>query len=43
MLTVKFRQLGDEFTFGVGMTFILSIGTTPLGITSSFMHVGFGV
>jgi hypothetical protein len=43
LLTVKFRQPSHEFTIGVGMTFILSIGTNPLGITSSFVHVGFGV
>jgi hypothetical protein len=36
MLTVKFHQPSHEF-------YILSIGTNPLGITSSFMHVGFGV
>jgi hypothetical protein len=42
-LTVKFHQPSHEFTFGVGMTCILSIGTNPLGITSSFVHVGFGV
>jgi hypothetical protein len=44
MLTVKFRQPSHEFTFGVGMSFcIISIGTNPLDITSSFVHVGFGV
>jgi hypothetical protein len=36
MLMVKFHQPSHEF-------YTLSIGTNPLGITSSFMHVGFGV
>jgi hypothetical protein len=36
MLTVKFHQPSHEF-------YILSIGSNPLGITSSFVHVGFGV
>jgi hypothetical protein len=41
---VKFRQPSHEFTFGVGNEFyILSIGTNALGITSSFVHVSFGV
>jgi hypothetical protein len=43
MLTVKFRQPSHEFTFGVGISYTLSIGTNPLGIISSFVHVGFGV
>jgi hypothetical protein len=44
MLTVKFCQPSHEFTFGVDMNFCtLSIGHNPLDITSSFMHVGFGV
>jgi hypothetical protein len=44
MLTVKFRQPNHEFTFRCWHEFyILSIGTNPLGITSLFMHVGFGV
>jgi hypothetical protein len=43
LLTGKFRQPSHEFTFGVGMTCILSIGTNPRGITSSLVHVGFGV
>jgi hypothetical protein len=43
MLMVKFRQPSHKFTFGVGMSFISSIGTNPLGIISSFVHVGFGV
>jgi hypothetical protein len=42
VLTVKFRQPSHEFTFGVDMSFIL-YPTNPLGITSSFVHVGFGV
>jgi hypothetical protein len=42
LLTVKIRQPSHEFTFGVGMTFV-SIGTNPRGITSSLVHVGFGV
>jgi hypothetical protein len=41
MLTVKIRQPSHEFTFGVGIS--LSIGTNPRGITSSLVHVGFGV
>jgi hypothetical protein len=36
VLTVKFRQPSHEFC-------ILSIGTNPRGITSSLVHVGFGV
>jgi hypothetical protein len=41
---MNFRQPSHEFTFGVGNEFyILSIGTNPLGITSLFVHVGFGV
>jgi hypothetical protein len=36
MLTVKIRQPSHEF-------YTLSIGTNPLGITSSFVHVVFGV
>jgi hypothetical protein len=37
MLTLNFRQpCWHEF-------YILSISTNPLGITSSFVHVGFGV
>jgi hypothetical protein len=36
MLTVKFCQPIHEF-------YTLSIGTNPLGITSSFVHVSFGV
>jgi hypothetical protein len=44
MLTVNFHQPSHEFIFGVWHEFyILSIGTNPLGITSSFVHVGFGV
>jgi hypothetical protein len=45
VFTVKFRQPSHEFTFGVGMIrcMILSIGTNPRGITSSLVHVGFGV
>jgi hypothetical protein len=46
MLTVKIRQPSHEFTFGVGISFIppnQSIGTNPRGITSSRVHVGFGV
>jgi hypothetical protein len=39
MLTVKFRQPSHEWHNFC----ILSIGTNPLGITSSFVHVGFGV
>jgi hypothetical protein len=35
MLTVKIRQPSHEFT--------LSIGTNPRGITSSLVHVSFGV
>jgi hypothetical protein len=42
MLTVNFRQPSHEFTFGVGI-YILSIGTNPLDITSSLVHVSFGV
>jgi hypothetical protein len=36
MLTVKFLRCWHDFC-------ILSIGTNPLGITSSFVHVSFGV
>jgi hypothetical protein len=36
MLTVKFCQPSHEF-------YTLSIGTNPLDITSSSVHVGFGV
>jgi hypothetical protein len=44
LLTVKFHQPSHEFTFGVGMSFIYyPLVLTPLGITSSFVHVGFGV
>jgi hypothetical protein len=44
MLTVKFRQPSHEFTFGVGMTFIsYPLVLTLLGITSSLVHVDFGV
>jgi hypothetical protein len=43
VLTVKFRQPNHEFTFGVGMNFISYPLVLPLGITSSFVHVGFGV
>jgi hypothetical protein len=44
MLTVKFCQPSHEFTFGVGMSFIsYPLVLTPLGITSSFVNVGFGV
>jgi hypothetical protein len=44
VLTVKIRQPSHEFTFGVGIKFYtLSIGTNPRGITSSRVHVGFGV
>jgi hypothetical protein len=44
MLTVKFSQPSHEFTFGVGISFIpYPLCTNPLGITSSFVHVGFGV
>jgi hypothetical protein len=44
MLIVNFRQPSHEFTFGVGMNFIsCPLVTNPLGITSSFVHVGFGV
>jgi hypothetical protein len=42
MLLVKIRQPSHEFTFGVGISFI----PYPLvltGITSSLVHVGFGV
>jgi hypothetical protein len=43
LLTVKFRQPSDEFTFGVGMSFIsYPLVLTPF-ITSSFVHVSFGV
>jgi hypothetical protein len=42
VLTVKFRQRSHEFTFGVDF-YILSIGTNPRGITSSHVHVNFGV
>jgi hypothetical protein len=41
---VNFRQPSHEFTFGVGMNFIsYPLVLTPLDITSSFVHVGFGV
>jgi hypothetical protein len=43
MLTVKFHQPSHEFTFGVGMSFISYPLVLTLDITSSFMHVGFGV
>jgi hypothetical protein len=44
ILTVKFRQPSHEFTFDVGMTFVsYPLVLTPHGITSSFVHVGFGV
>jgi hypothetical protein len=43
MLTVKFCQPSHEFTFGVGMSLYFIHGTNPLGITSSFVQVGFGV
>jgi hypothetical protein len=44
MLTVKFHQPSHEFYLQCWHDFcILSIGTNPLGITSSFMLVGFGV
>jgi hypothetical protein len=44
MLTVKFRQPSHEFTFGVGITFVsYPLVLTPLVITSSLVHVGFGV
>jgi hypothetical protein len=44
LLTVKIRQPSHEFTFGVGMNFAsYFIGTNPRGITSSLVHVGFGV
>jgi hypothetical protein len=44
LLTVKFRQPSHEFTFGVGVSFIpYPLVLPPLGITSSFVHVGFGV
>jgi hypothetical protein len=43
MLMVKIRQPSHEFTFGVGISFIPSIGTNPHGITSSRVHVSFGV
>jgi hypothetical protein len=43
-LTVKIRQPSHEFTFGVGMSFIpYLVVLTPCGITSSRVHVGFGV
>jgi hypothetical protein len=42
------RVGGCEFTFDVYLQcwhefYILSIGTNPRGITSSLVHVGFGV
>jgi hypothetical protein len=44
MLTVKIRQSSHEFTFGVGMSFIpYPLVLAPRGITSSRVHVGFGV
>jgi hypothetical protein len=43
LLTVKFGQPSHEFTFGVGMNFISYPLVHPLGITSSFVHVSFGV
>jgi hypothetical protein len=44
MLTVKFCQPSHEFTFGVGMSFTpYPLKTHPSGITSSLVHVGFGV
>jgi hypothetical protein len=43
LLTVKFHQPSHEFTFGVGISYTLSIGTNPLGITNLFVHVGFVV
>jgi hypothetical protein len=44
LLTVKFRQPSHEFTFRCWHEFYpLSIGTNPRGITSSLVHVGFGV
>jgi hypothetical protein len=44
MLTVKFRQPKPWVYLRCWHDFyILSIGTNPLGITSLFVHVGFGV
>jgi hypothetical protein len=44
LLTVKFCQPSHEITFGVGMSFIpYPLVLTPRGITSSLVHVGFGV
>jgi hypothetical protein len=44
VLTVKFRQPRHEFTFGVGITFVsYPLVLTPRGITSSLVHVSFGV
>jgi hypothetical protein len=44
---VKYIGLRDkmrwEFMSKMHVGYILSIGTNPLGITSSFVHVGFGV
>jgi hypothetical protein len=43
MLTVKFRQPSQVYLRCWHEFYILSIGTNPLDITSSFVHVGFGV
>jgi hypothetical protein len=43
MLTVKFCQPSHELPSVLHEFYILSIGTKPLDITSSFVHVGFGV
>jgi hypothetical protein len=41
--TVKFHQPSHEFTFRVGISFIrYPLVLTPL-VSSSFVHVGFGV
>jgi hypothetical protein len=44
MLIVKIHQPSHEFTFGVGISFIpYPLVLTPRSITSSLVHVGFGV
>jgi hypothetical protein len=44
VFTVNFRRPSHEFTFGISMNFIsYPLVLTPFGITSSFVHVGFGV
>jgi hypothetical protein len=41
---VKIHQPSHEFTFGVGISFIpYPLVLTPRSITSSLVHVGFGV